>query len=155
GTNLLPKANLSSLSNLSIIIFNFLGFEVVATMADHMDDPEKQIPKATIYGGIMIAIFYLLAAFGIGVAIPTSKLSASSGLLDSFILLIGHMDGFVIMVGIMFMFILITEMISWALGVNYVADYAAKNHDLPAIFAKEDKKGMPIGAGIVNGIIAS
>lgn len=155
GTNLLPKANLSSLSNLSVIIFNFLGFEVVATMADNMDNPKKQIPKATIYGGILIAIFYLLAAFGIGVAIPTSKLSASSGLLDSFILLIGKMNWFVVAVGLMFMFILVTEMISWALGVNYVADYAARNHDLPQVFGKEDKKGMPIGAGIVNGIIAS
>lgn len=155
GTNLLPKANLSSLSNLSVIIFNFLGFEVVATMADNMDDPKHQIPKATIYGGIMIAIFYLLAAFGVGVAIPTAKLSASSGLIDSFLLLIGKMNWFVVLVGIMFMFILASEMISWALGVNYVADYAAKNHDLPAIFAKEDQKGMPIGAGIINGIIAS
>ena len=51
GSNLLPKANLSSLSNLSVIIFNFLGFEVVATMADNMDDPKRQIPKATIYSG--------------------------------------------------------------------------------------------------------
>ncbi|MCH3921965.1 APC family permease [Limosilactobacillus sp.] len=155
GTNLLPKANLSSLSNLSVIIFNFLGFEVVATMADNMDDPKHQIPKATIYGGILIAIFYLLAAFAVGVAIPTSKLSASSGLLDSFLLLMGKMNWFIVMVGIMFMFILVSEMISWALGINYVADYAAKNHDLPAVFAKEDKNGMPIGAGIVNGIIAS
>ena len=155
GTNLLPKANLGSLSNLSVIIFNFLGFEVVATMADNMDDPKHQIPKATIYGGIMIAIFYLLAAFAVGVAIPTSKLSASSGLLDTFLVLMGKMNWFIVLVGIMFMFILVSEMISWALGINYVAEYAAKNHDLPAIFGKEDKNGMPIGAGIVNGIIAS
>lgn len=124
-------------------------------MADNMDDPKHQIPKATIYGGILIAIFYLLAAFAIGVAIPTSKLSASSGLLDTFLVLMGKMNWFIVLVGIMFMFILISEMISWALGVNYVADYAAKNHDLPAIFGKEDKHGMPIGAGVVNGIIAS
>lgn len=155
GSNLLPKANLSSLSNLSVIIFNFLGFEVVATMADNMDDPKRQIPKATIYGGIMIAIFYLMAAFAIGVAIPTAKLSASSGLLDTFLVLMGKMNWFIVMVGIMFMFILVSEMISWALGINYVADYAAKNHDLPAIFGKEDRNGMPIGAGIVNGVIAS
>lgn len=155
GGNLLPKANLSSLSNLSVIIFNFLGFEVVATMADNMDDPKRQIPKATIYGGIMIAIFYLMAAFAIGVAIPTAKLSASSGLLDTFLVLMGKMNWFIVMVGIMFMFILVSEMISWALGINYVAEYAAKNHDLPAVFGKEDRNGMPIGAGIVNGIIAS
>lgn len=153
--DLLPKANLSSLSNLSVIIFNFLGFEVVATMADDMDDPKHQIPKAIAYGGILIAFFYLLMAFGMGVAVPTSKLSPSSGLIDSFVLLIGKMNWFVVLIGILFLYILISEMISWALGVNYVADYAAKNHDLPAVFAKEDAQGMPVGTGYLNGIVAS
>lgn len=61
------------------------------------------------------------------VAVPTAKLSASSGLLDSFILMIGNMNWFVIIIGILFLYILVSEMISWALGVNYVADYAAKD----------------------------
>ena len=46
-------------------------------------------------------------------------------------------------------------MVSWALGVNYVADYAAKDHSLPTIFGKEDSKGMPIGTGYLNGIVAT
>lgn len=153
--SLLPQMNLSGLSNLSVIIFNFLGFEVVATMADDMDNPKKQIPQAIIYGGILIAIFYLLGAFGMGAAIPTDKLSASSGLIDSFVLLIGHMNWFVVLIGIFFLYILVSEMISWALGVNYVADYAGKDHVLPQIFAKEDAKGMPVGTGYLNGIVAT
>ena len=153
--SLLTQMNLSGLSNLSVIIFNFLGFEVVATMADDMDNPKKQIPQAIIYGGILIAIFYLLGAFGMGAAIPTDKLSASSGLIDSFVLLIGHMNWFVVLIGIFFLYILVSEMISWALGVNYVADYAGKDHVLPQIFAKEDAKGMPVGTGYLNGIVAT
>ncbi|MBU7559217.1 APC family permease [Levilactobacillus brevis] len=153
--SLLPQMNLSGLSNLSVIIFNFLGFEVVATMADDMDNLKKQIPQAIIYGGILIAIFYLLGAFGMGAAIPTDKLSASSGLIDSFVLLIGHMNWFVVLIGIFFLYILVSEMISWALGVNYVADYAGKDHVLPQIFAKEDAKGMPVGTGYLNGIVAT
>jgi amino acid transporter len=153
--NFLPQMKISSLSNLSIIIFNFLGFEVVATMADDMDNPKKQIPQAIIYGGILIAFFYLLSAFGMSAAVPTNKLSASSGLLDSFILMIGHMNWFVILIGVLFLYILISEMISWALGVNYVADYAAKDHVLPKFFGKEDKNNMPVGTGYLNGIVAS
>jgi len=152
---LMPHFNLSGLTNLSVIIFNFLGFEVVATMADDMDNPKKQIPQAIIYGGILIAFFYLLGAFGMGAAIPTDKLSASSGLIDSFVLLIGHMNWFVILIGIFFLYIVVSEMISWALGVNYVADYAGKDGALPRIFAKENAKGMPVGTGYLNGIIAS
>ena len=43
-----------------------------------------------------------------------------------------------------------------AVGVNYVSIYAAENNDLPKIFAKKTKNGeLPIGAGIMNGIIAT
>ncbi|WP_412989887.1 APC family permease [Pediococcus siamensis] len=153
--NFLPELNINSLSNLSVIVFNFLGFEVVATMADDMDNPKKQIPQAIIYGGVLIAFFYLLSAFGMSAAIPTSKLSSSSGLLDSFILMIGKMNWFVILIGVLFLYILISEMVSWALGVNYVADYAAKDHVLPSVFGKENYKGMPVGTGYLNGLIAT
>ncbi|WP_056977329.1 APC family permease [Lentilactobacillus senioris] len=153
--NLLPQLNVKSLSNLSVIIFNFLGFEVVATMADDMDNPKKQIPQAIIYGGALIAFFYLIAAFGMSAAIPTDKLSASSGLIDSFILLVGNLNWFVILIGVLFLYILASEMVSWALGVNYVADYAAKDHVLPSIFGKEDAKGMPVGTGYLNGIVGT
>lgn len=88
-------------------------------------------------------------------AVPTNKLSASSGLLDSFILMIGNMNWFVVIIGILFLYILVSEMVSWALGVNYVADYAAKDHVLPNIFGKEDKNNMPIGTGYINGIVAT
>ncbi|WP_088825599.1 APC family permease [Listeria goaensis] len=156
GKALLPSFDLQSLSFISIILFNFLGFEVVTTLASDMENPKKQIPQAIIYGGILIAFFYLLAAFGMGAAIPTSELSTSSGLIDSFIMLVGGINPFVIIIGLMFMYTLIANLISWALGVNYVAMYAAKHNDLPSVFGKVNKKNeMPIGSSILNGIVAS
>lgn len=153
---LLPTFDLKSLGYISVIIFNFLGFEVVTTMAGDMQNPKKQIPQAIIYGGILIAIFYLFAAFGMGAAIPTDQLSSSGGLIDSFIMLVGSLNPFVQIIGILFLFTLVANLISWALGVNYVAMHAAKNHDLPKVFAIENKKNeMPVGASILNGVIAS
>ena len=49
----LPGFDLNSLSYISVIIFNFLGFEVVCTYADNMRDPKRQIPQAIITGGIV------------------------------------------------------------------------------------------------------
>ncbi|MFV0560172.1 MAG: APC family permease [Enterococcus sp.] len=156
GAALLPKFDVKSLSFLSVILFNFLGFEVVTTMASDMDNPKKQIPQAIIYGGILIAFFYLFAAFGMGAAVPASELSTSGGLIDSFILLVGGLNPFVVIIGLLFMYTLAANLISWSLGVNYVALYAAKNNDMPKVFAKVNEKNeMPVGATIVNGIIAS
>ena len=155
-TSLIPSFNVDSLSYISVIIFNFLGFEVVTTFASEMTKPEKEIPKAIILGGILIAVFYLLAAFGISVAIPVSELSASSGLIESFKLLTGKTGGIIITVfGIMFLYTLISNLISWSLGVNYVAKYASDKNDLPRILGKASKSGMPIGANLCNGVIAT
>lgn len=72
--SLLPSFDLNSLSYISVIIFNFLGFEVICTYAPTMQNPKKQIPQAIITGGIVIALIYIFSAFGIGVAIPTSEI---------------------------------------------------------------------------------
>lgn len=152
----IPSFDSQGLSYISIIIFNFLGFEVVTTFASEMKNPGREIPRAIVLGGILIAFFYLLSAFGIGVAVPTDELSASGGLIDSFMLLLGRSSGILIVIfGILFMYTLFSNLISWSLGVNYVAKYAAENGSLPKLFAKVDKNDMPIGAAIANGVIAS
>ncbi len=152
----IPSFGAGGLSYISIIIFNFLGFEVVTTFASEMKDPGREIPKAIVLGGILIAVFYVLSAFGIGVAVPTEELSTSGGVIDSIMLLIGKTSGPIITIfGIMFLYTLFANLISWSLGVNYVAQYAAKRGSLPRMLAKESRNGMPMGANIANGIIAS
>ena len=152
----LPSFSSGGLSFVSVILFNFLGFEVVTTFASEMRNPKREIPLAIILGGAIIAFFYLLAAFGIGVAVPTEELSASGGILDSFRLLLGDTLGFLLVpVGIIFLYTLVANLLSWSLGVNNVACYAAKQGLLPTVLAGTDKRGMPIGANLTNGVIAS
>lgn len=155
--SLLPSLDINSISFISVIIFNFLGFEVVTAVSSDMKEPKKQIPKAIILGGSLIMFFYMISAFGIGVAIPAEKLSVSSGLLDSFTLLLGTSKSFFItIIGGAFIVTLFSNIISWSYGVNYVACYAAKDSSLPKVFALESKNSKsPIGAAIINGIVAS
>mgnify|MGYP000159751237 CR=1 FL=1 len=72
----LPSFDLDSLSYISVIIFNFLGFEVVCTYANNMSDPKKQIPQSIVTGGIVIAAIYLFSAFGIGAAVVVNLAAA-------------------------------------------------------------------------------
>lgn len=155
--SLLPSFDTNSLSFISVIIFNCLGFEVICTFAGNMEDPKKQIPKSIITGGIVIAAIYIFCAFGIGVAIPTDQISTDTGLIDAMSLLTGSTGGiFIAIMALLFMITLFGNMISWSFGVNSVALYAAENHDLPQVFAKRSKKNdMPTGAALMNGIVAS
>ena len=156
-SSLLPSFDLNSLSFISVILFNFLGFEIICTFAGDMENPTKQIPKAIITGGFVIAAIYIFSAFGIGVAIPTAEVSTSSGLIDAIQLMTGKMTGpFISIVSILFLLTLFGNMASWSLGVNSTASYAAENGDLPKAFAKRSKKNdMPTGTAIINGIVAS
>ena len=153
----LPSFDLDSLSYISVIIFNFLGFEVVCTYADNMREPRKQIPQAIITGGIVIAAIYLFSAFGIGAAVPTHDISVDSGLIDAVSLITGRTGGiFVGAVALLFLITLFGNMISWSMGVNSTAAYAAENHDMPRVFAKRwAKNDMPVGSALTSGIVAT
>ena len=156
-SSLLPSFDLDSLSYISVIVFNMLGFEIICTMSDDMEDPKKQIPQAIVIGGIVIAAIYMFSAFGIGAAIPTSEISTDSGLIDAFMLLTGKESGlFISMVAILFGLTLFGNMISWSTGVHEGAASAAENGDMPAIFAKRSaKNNMPVGGIMVTAVVAS
>lgn len=159
--SLAPSFDLDSLSFISVIIFNLLGFEVVCTFAKDMKDPSTQIPKAIVIGGLVIAGIYIFTAFGIGAAIPTDDISSSAGLVDSVeklltLLTTGKVAWLTKAVAFLFVLTLFGNMISWALGVNSVVCLAARNKDMPKVFAeKSQKTDMPIGAAKMNGLVAS
>lgn len=153
----LPSFDLNSLSYISVILFNFLGFEVVCTYADNMQEPRRQIPQAIVTGGIVIAAIYLFSAFGIGAAVPVRDISPDSGLIDAVSLMTGGAGGTLVrVVALLFLVTLFGNMISWSMGVNSTAAYAADRGDMPAVFARRWKRNdMPVGSAVTSGIVAS
>ena len=163
--DLFPTLDFESLSFISIIIFNFMGFEVVGTWVDDMDEPKKQIPKALIFGGLLMAIFYILPATGFNIALEANadwigagaeivvdvlnSLFASAGLST------GAINALVIVAGVMFIYTFIANIASWSFGVNQVAKYAADDGSLPKGFSHVNEEGVPARAAIINGIVAS
>ena len=160
-SDLLPTMDLAGLSFISVIIFNFLGFEVVATFTNDMENPKKEIPKALIIGGSLMALFYILPATGINIAMSTADAEAA-GITDAFAILLtslgmgdGAIRAIVIIVGLMFIYTMVANIASWSFGVNSVAKYAAADGSMPKIFNKENKDGVAYMASIMNGIVAS
>lgn len=156
----------TGLGFVSLIIFNMLGFEVVSTFSDDMANPKKEIPKAIIFGGILIAICYLLPSFGIGVAIPYESLNTDTGLLESYNTLmntIGFSEGLIqailVIVGGLFIYTLVANISAWNFGVNSVIAYAAEDGTFPKSWAKRTKDGVPyvpsIWTGLVGAVIAT
>jgi amino acid transporter len=151
-----PLGIIAGLGATTIILFNFMGFEVMASFSEDMPNPKRQLPTAIIAGGVAIAVIYIFTSFGIGVAIPPESVTADLGILDAVYFMVGdEMFWLVILAGVLFLITLFGNMISWSYGVNYVAMYGAQNHDMPKVFSHSSKKNdMPTGAPIVNAVVA-
>lgn len=152
----------TGLSFVSLIIFNMLGFEVVGTFIDDMDKPKKQIPQAIILGGILIAVFYLLPSFAMGVAIPLEEIETNSGLLESYGVLLSAIGlsaaaikSIIAVVGGMFIYTLIANIASWQFGVYSVVAYAAKDGIFPKSWKKLNKDGCAYIVSIWTSVIAA
>ena len=164
-SDLLPSTDLGSLSFISIIIFNFMGFEVVGTWVDDMENPKKQIPKALIFGGLLMAIFYILPATGFNIAIEANEEWIGAGaeivvdVMNSLFTSVGISAGavkvLVAVCGCMFIYTFIANIASWSFGVNAVAKYAADDGSMPKMFKPVNKEGVPYKAAIINGIVAA
>lgn len=160
-TDLLPSLDLAGLSFISVIIFNFLGFEVIATFANDMENPKKEIPKALIIGGALMALFYILPSTGINIAMTTEQAEAS-GITEAFAILLTNLGVneaairvIVIVVGLMFIYTMVANIVSWSFGVNSVAKYSAEDGGLPKVFAGTNKEGVPYMASLINGMVAT
>lgn len=155
--SMLPDfTDIQSITYLSIILFNFMGFEVLATFKSEMENPAVEIPKAIIAGGLAIAAVYLFSSFGISAAVMPSDVALDAGISDAVAIIVGETSPLFYIVSVAFLATLFGNMIVWSFGVNSVACYAAKDGNLPKVFAIEGgKDNMPIGAAVVNGVVAS
>ena len=162
--DLFPSFDLASWSFISIILFNFMGFEVVGTWTDDMDDPKKDIPKALVFGGLLMALFYVLPATGFNIALspevvaemdPENVVEVLTALFTAVGLSAATIKLFVIVAGLMFIYTFVANIASWSFGVNEVAKYAAEDGSMPKAFIPVNKDGVPYKASIINGVVAS
>ena len=165
--DLLPDLSLNidtGLPFISIILFNVMGFEVVGTWTEDMENPKKDIPKALIIGGLLMAVFYILPATGFNIALspdvvakmdPENVVEVLTNLFTAVGISSVIIPGLVVAAGIMFIYTFIANIASWSFGVNEVAKYAAEDGSMPKTFAKTNKEGVPASAAIINGVVAS
>ena len=165
--DLLPDLSLNidtGLPFISIILFNFMGFEVVGTWAEDMENPKKEIPKALIFGGLLMALFYVLPATGFNIALspevvaemdPENVVEVLTTLFTTVGISSNVIHGLVIVAGFMFIYTFVANIASWSFGVNEVAKYAAEDGSMPKMFAKTNEEGVPATAAYINGVVAS
>jgi amino acid transporter len=145
---------------LPLIIYSFMGFELVNSAGGAMRNPKRDVPLAIAIAGVMILLFYVLATFGILAAVPLEDLSLVSGIADALKLSLTEIFGgatwfFYLLVALIAV-TLVGNMITWSLGANHTAAAAGEKRDLPRFFGHTTKRyGSPDYAYYLMGAIAT
>lgn len=142
--------------------FSFSGVEMVALAAGEAEDPSKTVPRAVKNVFSRIMLFYLGTIVVIGFLIPFTHPnllgSGDNDVTMSPFTMIFERAGIAGAASIMNAIILTSVLSCGAsslYGSSRMLYSMAKEHKAPKIFAKTDKRGVPINAVIVTTLIAS
>ncbi len=156
--NMMPSLD-SGLGFLPVIIFNLLGFELIACMGDEIRNPQKDIPKSILISAVIVTGLYVFGTVGILLALPVEEIGLVSGIIATLRTLFG--DGafgqfMVYGIGSLALLTFIANMTTWTMGASRAAMEAAQAGELPAVFAKEDPvHKTPVGANVLTGVASS
>ena len=149
----------ASLAFLPVIIYNFLGFELMSGAGEEMQNPARDVPLAIARSGALIAFFYLFATVGILLALPVNEISLIEGLPDTFRRIFGTEgagNALVIALCAMSLYTFVANTATWTMGANRSAAEAANRGDLPPIFAKlHSTYRTPANSAILCGLIST
>lgn len=145
----------------AVIVYNFMGLDVISTMAEKVKNARRDIPKAILLTGILTSAFYIFATFGLLCAIPYDQINIVTGITDAFYTM------FVELLGVKFLwlfkllsalvlFTFFSNVVVWALASNNVMGQTGLDAKAPAVFGHRHKKyGTPDYAFYIFGVVAT
>ena len=148
----------SGVAFLPALVFNLMGFELVATMTKEMKDV-KQMPKVVFLAMTVTVLLYLLGTLGILMALPVEEVGLVAGIIDTLKVLFG--DGafgqfMTYALGIVTLITFIGNMVSWTMGSSRAAAESARDGELPARLGKTSSRySTPVGANVGTGLVST
>lgn len=142
-----------------IIVYNFLGFELMSSASTQMENPQRDVPRTIGIAGVLIGGFYLVSTVGMQLILPAEEISDTTGLLDALQLGLGDSAiarAVVTALGIGALFCFFASLIPWTIGANLAAAESAQQGDLPKIFAHtHPERGTPTGAAMLTSVVGT
>jgi len=155
---LLPDlTSINQLVLLSGVLLGLAGMEMSAVHAKDVENPKKNYPKGIFLSALLILIFSTLGALAIGAIVPLNEIQLASGGMEAFRYLFAkfNMPWATPLIAAVTTFGALGMMSTWIVGPSRGLYATAEHGDLPPLFHKVNKHGMPIHILIVQGIVVS
>ena len=140
---------------LPVLVYQLLGFELISSLAGELKNPKRDILRAIPLSGLILSGLYVLGTVGILLVLPVEKIGLTAGLVETFKAIFGSGSPLPWILGIAVLGAYLGNMVTWTLGANRSAVEAANAGELPKIFASETRRGSPLWAYILTGIIST
>jgi len=159
--NNFPDFNLTGESNLTTIplvatltLYAFLGLECATIPAENIKNPEKIVPKATMYGTMISTVIYILSTVVLFGMLPVDVLKNSPApFAEASKLIGGEFAGYFVAAGAAVS--AIGALNGWILVSGQIPMATARDKLFPRIFKKENSKGAPAVAIVIGSLLTS
>jgi APA family basic amino acid/polyamine antiporter len=157
--NFLTHFNTSHQSNFTALtgaatltLWSFIGLESATIPADDVENPQKNIPRATILGVTITALIYILSTIAVMGVIPMDKLvQSNSPYADAAQVMFGPMAHYIVAIGAIIS--CLGALNGWTLLQGQIPLAAARDGIFPKVFAKESRFSTPYVGLIVSSIL--
>ena len=149
-----PLTMHASMGAAAVALYAMLGFESAAVAAGRVKDPERNVPRATLIGTLVVAVFYVaIVAIGM-LVVPQATLEASDA---PFVTITDHLLGagngrwvslFIVISGL-------GCLNGWTLLSGELTRTLAAHRLLPEILGEDNRFGAPWASLILTGVLAT
>jgi APA family basic amino acid/polyamine antiporter len=141
-------------SSAALAMWAFLGLECATIPADHVKDPERTIPRATLWGTGIAAALYILCTTAVMGIIPAGALAHSNApFADAAKLIWGSWAGKLIAAAAIVS--CFGALNGWILMSGQFPQAAARDNLFPQLLARESARGAPIPGLVFSSIVAT
>jgi glutamate:GABA antiporter len=151
---MLPNFGVTKLY-LPVLVYQLLGFELVSSLSGEIKNPRRDITRGILSAGLLISALYVLGTVGILLVLPLKTIGLTAGLAQTFKAIFGASSPLPWVLGVAVMAAYFANMVTWTLGANKSAVEAASAGELPKLFGSETRRGTPLWAYLLTGIVST
>jgi putative glutamate/gamma-aminobutyrate antiporter len=155
---LLPDlTSVGQLVLLSGVLLGLAGMEMSAVHAREVRNPQRDYPRGIFLSAIFILVVSALGAIAIGAIVPNEKIQLTSGGMEAFRYLFNalNMPWAMPIIAAITTFGALGMIGTWIVGPSRGLHATAEHGDLPPIFHRANKNGMPVNILITQAIIVT
>jgi amino acid transporter len=146
------------LNSFGVICFGLVGLELASIMGDEIQDPERNLPRAVAWGGVLSGLLYIATTLTLLIAINRNDINVLQGIVQA----VGQMASKVGVGWIVAPFALMLSISiagigsAWLAGSARIPFVAGLDSYLPAWMGRvHSEYGTPYAALIVHGAVST